>query len=89
MARADFLYQAYQAELITEDEIRKLAHQALAKITTGGGEVKQLSGWGIAGKNFNFLSDLTPSDLVDACTFALKRINGKSASIAYVRFSGL
>jgi hypothetical protein len=87
MARMDFMLQAYKAKLITADEIRALAQAALAKITAGAGEVKQLAGWGMAGKNFTFLSDMTASDLLEACTFALTRIDGSSPDFIYPRFT--
>lgn len=87
MAKLDFLLQGYNAETITKDEIQQLAAAALGKITGGAGDVKQLAGWGIGGKNFQFLSDMTPSDLYEACNYALIRINRRAGTgLQFVQF---
>lgn len=79
-----FILRAYQAHLITLEEITALGRSALAKVTSTGG--KEVVNWASSGSSFAKTLYLTPAELLDECTTAIRWINGDTTKSQYSDF---
>jgi hypothetical protein len=79
-----FLLRAYQAQLLTKEELQQLGRASLARITSGQG--KEVVNWSSSGSSFGKTLYLTPDALLDECTTALRWINGDTGKSVYSDF---
>lgn len=79
-----FILRAYQAKLITLDEITKLGQTALARVTQGNG--KEVVNWSASGTAIGKTLYLSPDQLLDECTTAIRWINGDTYKSSYSDF---
>ena len=84
MANKGFILRAYQAKLITLEEVQQLGRSALARVTSTGG--KEVVNWAASGSSFGKTLYLTPADLLDECTTAIRWINGDTSKSSYSDF---
>ena len=79
-----FLLRAFQAKLITIEEIQALGRSALARVTTGNG--KEVINWASSGSSFGKTMYLSPDQLLDECTTVIRWNNGDTTKSSYSDF---
>ena len=84
MLNKGFLLRAFQAKLITVEEITVFGKAALARVTSGNG--KEVVNWASSGSSFGKTMYLSPVELLDECTTAIRWINGDTTRSMYSDF---